>query len=96
MSEAIKPVTPQETYAIFSIPAIIVDKFYAAQGQTLTRLTFAENVMGTDEKIPRASIALTDQSLAELTQLLNSIYKARIQRNQDLEKPQKPQREDLN
>lgn len=95
MSEP-KQVTPAEAYAIFTTPAVVVDKFFAAQSPTLTRISFAESVMGTDEKIPRNSIALTDQSLAELAQLINAMLKARAKQSEVSAQPEKPAREELN
>lgn len=92
---AAKPVTQSEVYGIFTVPAHMVDKFYACPGKDLVRVTLAEGVAGTDDKIPRYSMVLTWNGLAELGQLVTSLLNQRSN-PQPAQVPEQPQKEDLN
>jgi len=100
MSEAPKAanaVSQSDIFQIFTVPAIGVDKFYASIGKNVTRITFAEAVPGTEEKIPRYSIVVTDNALAELSAMLAGILKAKANpASQPQVQEVKPDREELN
>lgn len=89
-------VSSGEVYQIFTIPAVAVDKFYATMGKGITRITFAESVPGTEEKIPRYSIFLTDQALSEFSSMLAGILKSKSNPQAEAPKVETPQKEELN